>query len=491
MNVLHPPSLKPDSPTPIYRQLYEHLRAAILEGQLKMGTKLPSTRALADELGLSRNTILNAYDGLASEGYLERVEGKGTFVTQNLPEALILPASSHRQKRPAQRTHHLAERAATLLAARAMPFPPLPPARDHLTFRGGMPALDAFPFELWAKLVSRHAHALHPGALVQHDTAGYRPLREAIADYLIVTRQVRCTPEQVIMVTGSQGGLHLAARVLLNPGDTVLVEDPGYLGARTALLAAGAQLTPVPVDAEGMRVDVGAVRAPHARMAYVTPSHQFPLGMTLSLRRRLALLEWAKNAGAYILEDDYDGEYRYDGRPLASLQGLDDHESVIYVGTFSKVLFPALRLGYVIVPPALIDAFLTMRRAMEVNLPRLEQAVLAEFITEGHFTRHIRRMRTLYASRREALLEAAQVLPLEIEAPQTGMHLIGWLPDGEDDRAVSRQAAQHQVNVLPLSTLAIDPVPRAGLLMGYAAINHDEIRAGVRRFAEAFDALKA
>ncbi len=473
--------LKPELAVPIYQQIYDHLRLAILEGQLKQGAKLPSTRALADELGVSRNTILNAYDQLAAEGYLERLEGKGTFVAQCLPEVLSTP-KPHSRRASTPRKHHLSERAAALLSAPAMS---IDPPRGHFAFRAGMPALDAFPFELWAKLVSRHAHGLHPGVLMYQDPAGYRPLRQAIADHAIVARQVHCSPEQVIIVSGSQGALHLAARVLLNAGDAVWVEDPGYLGARTALLAAGARLVPVPVDAEGLMVDAGIARAPKARMAYLTPSHQFPQGMTLSLRRRLAILDWAKQANAYLLEDDYDGEYRYDGRPLASLQGLDEHESVIYLGTFSKVLFPSLRIGYAIVPPALVDAFIAMRRAIDVNPPHLEQAVLAEFIAEGHFTRHLRRMRTLYAERRTSLLEAARDLPLELYAPPTGMHLIGWLPPGVDDQVVAQAAAQRQVRVMPISTLAIEPLARGGLVLGYAAVNQQQIEDAVRQLGEA------
>ncbi len=485
MTLFRNTKLKPEIAVPLYRQIYDHLRIAIVEGQLRQGAKLPSTRALADELGVSRNTILNAYDQLAAEGYLERLEGKGTFVTQSLPEAFFTPGRSVSPVERAGRAHQLSERATALLSAPSMPIPHYPPARGQISFPVGIPALDAFPFELWARLVSRHARGLHPSALDYPDLAGYRPLREAIADHVIVARQVHCSPEQVIIVTGSQGALHLAARVLLNPGDSVWVEDPGYPNARNGLLAAGARLVAVPVDQEGIVVEAGVARAPEARMAYLTPSHQFPLGMTLSLKRRLAILDWAKRANAYILEDDYDGEYRFDGRPLAALQGLDDHDSVIYIGTFSKVLFPALRIGYLIVPQALVDTFLATRRAIDARLPRLEQAVLAEFIAEEHFTRHIRRMRTLYAERRAALLEAARDLPLELYAPHTGLHLIGWLPPGVDDRAAAACAADQQVDVLPVSMLALEPMPRGALALGYGAVKQHEIQEGVRRLSAA------
>ena len=477
-----------DLSTPLYQQIYAHLRHSILEGQLQRGSKLPSTRALAEELGVSRNTILNAYNQLTAEGYLESVEGKGTFVSQSLPETSFSPIQPVHPPTLHRRAHRLSEHVAALLAAPTLPSMP-PRERLARAFQTGIPALDAFPYDLWAKLVSRQAHRLHPGSLIYQDPLGYRPLREAIASYVNVARHVHCSPDQVIIVSGSQGALYLAACVLLNAGDRAWVEDPGYPGARSALLAAGARLVPVPVDEQGLRVDAGIERAPDARLAYVTPSHQFPLGMTLSLQRRLMLLDWAKRADAYILEDDYDGEYRYEGRPLASLQGLDDSDSVIYIGTFSKVLFPALRLGYLIVPAEMVDAFGMMRHSTDYHPPLLEQAVLTDFIDEGHFTRHIRRMRTLYAERRAALLEAAGHLPLDLEAPQTGMHLIGWLPLGRDDQLAAQRAAEFQVQVLPVSRTTMEPLPRGGLLMGYAAVNPAEIKAGVQRLDQALASL--
>lgn len=366
-----------------------------------------------------------------------------------------------------------------------------PGQRKIQPFRAGTPALDKFPYKLWTKLVTHHANALHPGVMMYQDPAGLRPLREAIADHVILARQVRCQPEQVIIVSGSQAGIYLAARVLLNPGDTVWMEDPGYLGARRALLSAGAELIPVPVDNEGLMVEIAQERNPNARAVYLTPSHQFPLGVTMSLRRRLALLEWARQHGAYILEDDYDSEYRFDGRPLASLQGLDQHESVIYVGTFSKVLFPGLRLGYLIVPPSLVDAFAAVRGSIDYHPATLEQLVLTDFITEGHFQRHIRRMRTLYAERREALLHAIADLPFEVDAPETGMHLVAWLPSGWDARAIIQAAERQGVRMLPVSMFAMEPRPdeREGLILGYAAVDEETIRQGAARLAVALETI--
>lgn len=305
-------------------------------------------------------------------------------------------------------------------------------------FRPDVLALDEFPVALWSRLVGRRWRAATVAQLDYADPAGHGPLREAIASYLGAARGVRCAPAQVLITSGSQQGIDLAARALLNPGDPVWVEEPGYRGAKAALSAAGVSLHPVPVDDEGLRVDAGAAACPRARMAYVTPSHQYPTGATMSLARRLALLDWARRAGAWIVEDDYDSEYRYAGRPLPALQGLDTSGRVVYVGTFSKVLFPALRLGYVVAPDALIDAFARMQALVNRQIPTLDQAVLADFILDGHFARHIRRMRQLYAARQAALVEAVRRDlgdVIEVRSAEAGLHVVGWLPPGPTMRA--------------------------------------------------------
>ncbi|MBI5563566.1 MAG: PLP-dependent aminotransferase family protein [Chloroflexi bacterium] len=481
MTIFKPESFRPTPDTPLYQQLYTHLRAAILSGELKRGLKLPSTRALADELNLSRNTVLNAYRQLLAEGYLEGHTGSGTFVADVLPEHLLTTPDRKRSTTPERIEPH------------APPFPTLslPPSNSGLPrpFRSEVPALDVFPYELWSRLVARQARRLPRTAFTYQEPAGYRPLREAIAAHVTVTRQVHCTPEQIIMVSGAQGALDLAARVLLHAGDRVWMEDPGYPGARGALLSAGAQIVPVPVDQEGLMIEAAVAHAPQARLAYLTPSHQFPLGVTMSLTRRLALLDWATRTGAYLIEDDYDSEYRFAGRPLAALQGLDEAGRVIYIGTFSKVLFPALRLGYLILPAPLVDEFLKMRRYMDTHLPILEQAVLTDFMTEGHFTRHLRRMRTLYAERRAALLAAAHDLPLDIYAPEAGIHCVGWLPVGMDDQALVRQGAAHGLDLTPISIFCLEPLARKGLLLGYGGYSVAEIKAGVRRLAAALRSM--
>jgi GntR family transcriptional regulator/MocR family aminotransferase len=458
------------------------MRSAILAGELKGGMKLPSTRALADELNVSRNTVLNAYRQLLAEGYLESREGSGTFVARLLPEWLLV-APRHTTPKTAQPQR--AESPRPLFAERAKAqiaiSQPPPAGKLPRPFLAEAPALDAFPYQLWSRLVVRQARRMPVHSLMYQDSAGYRPLREAIAAHVAISRQVRCTPEQVMIVPGSQGALDLAARMLLNTGDPVWMEDPGYPGAQGAFLGAGAHIVPIPIDNEGLVVDMGITRARQARLVYLTPSHQFPLGVTLSLSRRLALLDWAKRVNAYILEDDYDSEFRFAMRPLAALQGLDEADRVIYIGTFSKVLFPAIRIGYLILPPPLVESFLKVRRLVDIHCPMLEQAVLADFMLEGHFRRHVRRMRTLYAERRSALVEAARELPLEIHSPEAGIHCVGWLPDEVDDLAVTGKAADYDLDLASVSSFSLEPLGRKGLLLGYGGYNVREIKDGVRR----------
>lgn len=493
MSIFGNAPFSPGLNAPLYQQLYAHMRTAILSGELKSGMKLPSTRALADELSISRNTVLNAYGQLIAEGYLESVEGSGTYVSRVLPDLLLTTPQNETtvaSRRSEPRQPRLSEIAKTQLAAEQMTSPlPVMRAGAPRPFLTGVPALDAFPYELWSRLVMRQARRLPTRAFNYQPSAGYLPLREAIAAHVTVTRRVHCTPDQIIIVSGSQGALDLAARLLVNAGDAVWLEDPGYLGARGALLGAGARIIPVPVDDEGLDVEAGIARAPHARLVYLTPSHQFPLGVTMTLARRLALLDWAKRTDAYILEDDYDSEYRFGGRPLAALQGLDDADRVIYIGTFSKVLFPALRIGYMILPQRLVDPVLTIRSLIDIHPPMLEQTVLTDFIAEGHFSRHLRRMRTIYAERRLALLEAASHLPLDMFSPEAGIHCIGWLPDGMDDSALSEAAVAQDLNLWPVSKFSIEPMDRKGLILGYGAYGVEVIKDAVQRLGTAMASL--
>jgi GntR family transcriptional regulator / MocR family aminotransferase len=477
--------LDTSSAVPLHRQLYEGLRGTILAGRLRAGTRLPATRVLAHELRVSRNTVLNAFEQLLAEGYVVGKSGSGTYVSHVLPDDLLqVPLSSVAQP-PAPAYRRLSQRGALLAAT------PVSVARDQgqpRAFRPGLPAFDTFPFDVWTRLVARHWKQPPPELLSYGDPAGYRPLRAAIAAYLHAARGVQCTTDQVIVVAGSQQGLDLTARVLLDPGDRVWIEDPGYVGARGALRSAGAQLVPVPLDQDGLRVAVGVELCPDARMAYVTPSHQFPLGVTMSLSRRLALLDWARRADAWLLEDDYDSEYRYTGRPLPALQGLDSDARTIYLGTFSKVLFPSLRLGYLVVPADLAEAFVAARALADRHPPSIEQAALTDFIVEGHFARHIRRTRALYGERQAALLAAANhelAGLIELRAAEAGMHLVGWLPYGVSDTHSSQRAARAGVDAPALSAYALEPLERGGLLLGYAAVEQAEIWQGVQRLGKA------
>jgi GntR family transcriptional regulator/MocR family aminotransferase len=476
------------SSTPLFRQLYKGLRQAILAGQFVPGTKLPSTRSLADHLSVSRNTVHLAFEQLIAEGYLEGRQGAGTYVSAVLPEErLNLSSETPSTARQRGQPPSLSQRSARLLQVY-----PNQTQRDRPSanaFRHGLPALDRFPRQIWQRLLVRSWR--DGGDALLRYSEDYLPLRQAIAGYLGTARGVRCTAEQVILIAGAQQGIDLTTKVLLEPGQAVWVEDPGYRGAHGAMIAAGAHPVAVPVDEEGLNVTAGITRHAAAKLTHVTPSHQYPMGVTMSLRRRLQLLEWASQAQAWILEDDYDSEYRYTGRPLAALQGLDREQRVIYLGTFSKVLFPALRLAYLVVPPDLVEAFLSMRFFATRHPPLLEQVTLAAFITEGHFARHIRRMRSLYAQRQTLLVEAAQhELAGLLQVPPTaaGMHLLGWLPHEESDVEASQQAAKQGIYADPLSAYAIASRPAPALILGYTAVSEHAIPESVRRLARALRA---
>ena len=483
-SLLPPIALDPDGAAPIYRQLSDWFRRAIVEGQLQPGQRVPSTRALAGELKVSRLPVLSAYEQLHAEGYLETFTGAGTCVAGAIP--LGAPDTPRRKRRTAAAA--TAASPARRIAARAMAMdgPEQTWLDSQGAFRVGLPALEAFPRAVWSRLISRHARQTDPGAWVYGDALGYLPLREAIADYLRTLRAVRVDASQVMITTGAQNGVLLCAHVLLDPGDGVWMEEPGYPGAHQALAMAGARPVLVPVDADGLDVAEGIRRGPDARMVYITPSHQFPLGVTMGAARRMQLLQWAAREGRWIVEDDYDGEYRFGGKPVTSLQGLDADARVIYVGTFSKVMFPALRLGYLVMPKDLVGAFRAARDALDTCSPTLPQRALTDFIREGHFARHIRRMRVLYAARRAALREAiARHLPAqwEVLGAEAGMQLTALLPDDVDDVALSRRAARAGVSVRPLSPCYRGPQRRSGLILGYGGVDARAIEEGVRRLA--------
>ena len=472
----------------LQRQIYASVQRAILDGVVGPGTRLPSSRALADDLGVSRTTTLLAVQQLQAEGYLTGRRGSGIFVAAELPDDLL----RRRTARPPARLRHptLSRRGAALVAApqgaRRLPGPPR-------AFRIGTPGVDLFPAALWWRLASRRLRAITPTQLDYGEPAGLRALREAIVEHVQTARGTRFGADQVLIVAGAQQGLELISRVLLDPGDRVWMEEPGYPGARSALLGAGARIVPVPVDAEGLAVEAGARGAGDARLAYVTPSHQYPLGVPMSLPRRLALLRWAGRAGAWVIEDDYDSEFRYGARPVPCLHGLDVDGRVIYVGSFSKTLFPALRLGFLVVPPDLQDGLQAARAAADQHPPVLDQAVLADFIGEGHFARHLRRMRMAYRERLDALTEAAARFcrgALRLRPTRTGLHAIADL-EGADAGRVSREAAARGVEATPLSAYYAGRARRANaLVLGFAAVRPEAARRGMARLAAAIDAAR-
>ncbi|MBX3505035.1 MAG: PLP-dependent aminotransferase family protein [Parvibaculum sp.] len=479
-------ALDTDAASPLYRQLYDALREAILAGRLGPGARLPSSRLLASELGVGRNTVLAAYEQLSAEGYLEGQVGAGTVVAATLPDSLLeldRQARSAKPKAANANMRRLSKRGQALSATRrTMPGYTRAQARP---FQHGLPGVDEFPAMLWSRLLARHSRDTRNGLFGYETGIGTEALREAIAAYAGAARGVACTRDQVIVTAGAQAALDLAARMLLDPGDPVWVEDPGYLGARGALLGAGAAIFPVPVDEEGIHVATGIERQASPRLIYVTPSHQFPLGATLSLPRRLALLDHARQCGAWLLEDDYDSEYRYQGRPIASLQGLDKADTVIYMGTFAKTLFPAIRIGYLIVPEALVEAFAAAIRITGHVPPAAVQAALADFIAEGHYGAHVRRMRAIYAARRACLMESLdnELAPWLRAAPgEGGLQLAAFLPDGADDRAIAAAAMEAGIHVTPLSLYRLE-AGRPGLYMGYAAIPEPALKRAARDLA--------
>lgn len=471
------------SAIPLHRQVYDALRGHIVQGNLRPGQQMPSTRALALELKLSRIPVLTAYSQLLAEGYCETRAGAGTFVSRSLPQQ-----EPHRGRQPSQgnpsasRRRSVARRAQWLAA-----YKPQSWLRGLGAFSLGQPAYNEFPFRLWAQLVARHCRHPHISTLHYGGPFGSEPLRRAICTYLRTSRAVRCEPQQIMIVSGSQQALEVSTRVLLDAGDSAWVEEPGYWLAKEVLTALGCKLMPVPVDREGLDVAQGIRRCSKARAAYITPSHQFPLGVTMSAARRLQLLDWAERAGSWIVEDDYDSEYRYDSMPIASLQGLDRNDRVIYIGTFSKTLFPGLRLGYIVIPEDLIERFAAIRNAMDLGSPHLYQAVLADFIVEGHFARHIRRMRQLYNERRLALVDSLQKhfgRSAEIFGAEAGMHLAVTLPMKVRDTEVSERAAREKLYVAPLSPAYSERPGRRGFILGFGgtpAADADEAVAHLSR----------
>jgi GntR family transcriptional regulator/MocR family aminotransferase len=471
-----------DSAAPAYRWLYAALRAAILEGRLHPASRLPATRDLARQYRLSRGTIVNAVEQLKSEGYVQARMGSGTYVSNTLPDELLQVRNIATPSLPLKEQRHR-RRKISAYAKRVHLFPAFAPHPTR-AFRANLPALDLFPAALWAQVAARRLRKVSTNFLQGCDPLGYLPLRQAVADYLSSSRGVKCVPAQVAIVSGAQEALDLVARLFVNPGDRVCMENPGYIGATAVFQSLGARISYVPLDDEGMKLREATLRG--ARLVYVTPGHQFPLGITMSLPRRLQLLESARKSGALILEDDYDSEFRYSGRPVPALQGLDRHGLVLFTGSFSKVLFPSLRLGYLVLPHDLVDRFSATLSITRRHAPLMEQAILSDFITAGHFGRHLRRMREIYAERLSVLLHCAkQNLAglLEISGVEAGLQTVGWLQRDIDGESAAAAAAKRNVEVIPMSVYSHGSAASKGLQLGFAALDAKEIRRGVQDLA--------
>lgn len=469
------------SKQPIYKQVYESIRLAILKGNIRAGEQLPATRQLSDELKISRNIISLAYEQLILEGYVVGKVGAGTFVSSTIPDDFI-KTSGATESIPLV---PLVKSTAPSEFNRTEVLPRNTVREEIVPFQNAVPGLDIFPFKSWNKIAAREYKAIRNLHLGYDDAMGYLPLRENIASYLRSSRGVRCEAGQVLIVNGAQQALSLCSHALLGTGDRVMVEDPGYIGARAAFRNYGAKIIPVPVEADGLDVTFLRKQKENAKLIYLTPGHQYPLGGTLALDKRIELLNWAANRNTWIIEDDYDSELRYFGRPLAAMQGLDQSGKVIYVGTFSKVLFPGLRVAYMVLPTlAMSEHFKSIKAVFDRQLPIMEQVITNTFMHEGHFVRHLRKMRIEYLERQKVMIRAIEKElsgKLHVEEQPAGMHLIGWLPKKSSDQEISNALARKGIIANPLSEYTLKFRRDPGLLLGYTAFNKFKIRHYVQK----------
>lgn len=471
------------APQPVSTQLCVALREMILTGGFAAGERLPASRTLAQDLGLSRTTVIEVFNRLTAEGLIESQIGSGTFVSAVLaaqrpkPPAPDAPAAP---PAPPRLSSVMAQAIGRFGERQRLPHAPR-------AFTTALPAFDAFPMAQWARLSAKYLRGARNEVMGYGDPNGSPQLRRAVASHLRANRGITCDPGQIFIVGGAQQAFHLIGSTLLNPGDKVWFENPGAIGARNSLVASGAELVPVPVDADGLRVDEGLRLAPRFRLAFVTPSHQQPLGCVMSLERRFALLHAAARAGAWVIEDDYDGEFFFGGRPPPTLKSVDTTGHVIYVGTFSKSLFPALRLGYLLAPPALVGTFDTIMSKFLQGVPSHTQGVVAQFIDEGHFAAHVRRMRHTYLERHEALLAASRkelAGLLDVVPSDSGLHTVGYLSPPLREAVIAKEADARGLTVSPIGRFAITPVDLNGLVLGFGSVPPPAVAAGVKVLAE-------
>lgn len=474
-------ALDREAPTPMGRQIYQIVREAILARDLPAGLRLPSSRDLAQELRVSRNTVLFAYEQLRAEGYVEGQTGAGTFVADTTPDPVFEAEGRRTRSTQTAAPEALLGRRGRMLVEHAGAAD-----RQWGAFVPGVPELTLFPNKVWMRLHNKHWRRPRPELLTYARGGGHAPLREALAEYLRVARSVNCDASQLLVTSGIHLSVDLIARMLTDPGDVVWIEDPGYWGTRSVLRSLGLELVPITVDREGLNPSPKHLKRP-PRLIFVTPSHQYPLGSVMSLARRRLLLEYAQAHGAWIIEDDYDSEFRYASRPLASLQGMDSGHRVLYVGTLSKTMYPGLRMGFIVVPEALADVFARGLSELYREGNGLQQAVVADFMAEGHFASYVRRMRMLYGERLALLMQAVSRRfgdAIEIPGGDAGLHLAVALPEGCDDRALAARARERGVVVRPLSLYYANPRrARPGLMLGYACVPNHEIAPAFDRLA--------
>jgi GntR family transcriptional regulator / MocR family aminotransferase len=474
---------------PLHRRIYLTIRRDIVDGLLTPGSDLPSTRRLATDLHVARGTVVIAYEQLRTEGYLEADVGGGTRVTRNVPDFCVrarenaLPLA---QNEPARRGSRRGQAAAEELSEMPLDIRGAPRA-----FRSTTPAIDVFPVDIWTRIASRQWRRATTKDLSYSDPMGYLPLRRTIAEYVRSTRGVRCTADQIMVVAGAQQGMDIAARALTDAGDKVWMEDPGYFGFRGVLRAAGATIVPVGVDEEGLVVAEGRRLAPDARMVFVTPAHQVPLCVPMSATRRQALLQWAAESGAWIFEDDYNSDFHYATQPTAAIQSADRSDRVIYCGTFNKSLFPGLRIGFIVVPEAVLPELRAIRHFTDIQQPYIDQATLGEFIEQGHYERHVRRLRTIYQGRRELLIEGLEQCSRWLEPTRydSGRELTVRLSPMLDDVLVAQTAERAGITVIPLSPWAVAHRIAPSLRLGYSGIDDHEITLGVNQLARVLESV--